>query len=181
MGIKITGSFDNAIAQLKEMAEIADKATRDSAIMPILQTASQNAQARFVAGAAETTETNVYGVSHQDIPSSVTPSKKGKTQFRVEAVGQDTLFLEFGTGIWYNGSGLYPLPKPNGVKGIGEYWEKKGYPPSWGTKNKWGFYPEGLPHTKQNLVLTHGNRAYMPMYYCREEVKNEIIKRFKLK
>lgn len=173
MGIKITGSFDNAIAQLKELAEIADKATRDDKILPILNDAAENAQSRFEGAASDTMEVNPYGMFHEDEPTTVSASKKGKTQFRVEATGEDVLFLEFGAGVKYN-NGSYPLPKPKGVVGIGQYGKRQGM------KDHWFFRADGTKG-KEWVFMTHGNGAYMPMYYCREEVKKEILKRFKLK
>lgn len=80
------------------------------------------------------------------------------------AMGEDAAFIEFGAGVYYNGSvGSSPHPK-GGELGmtIGSY--GKGY----GAKNVWGFYEDG------ELKLTHGTPAAMPMYNAVKEVCADI-------
>lgn len=78
--------------------------------------------------------------------------------------GQDAIFVEFGTGVYYNGSaGNSPHPK-GGELGftIGSY--GKGM----GQRKTWGFKRDGVTY------LTHGLPAFMPMYKAVQEVADEI-------
>ena len=80
------------------------------------------------------------------------------------AVGEDAAFIEFGAGVYYNGS-VGSSPHPKGAElgmTIGSY--GKGH----GAKNVWGFYEDG------ELKLTHGTPAAMPMYNAMKEVCADI-------
>lgn len=74
----------------------------------------------------------------------------------VIADGLDAVFIEFGAGVYYNGS-VGSSPHPKGAElglTIGSF--DKGN----GAKNVWGFRDEGSGETH----LTHGTPAAMPMY-----------------
>lgn len=75
----------------------------------------------------------------------------------VIADGSDAVFIEFGAGVYYNGSaGSSPHPKgaENGFL-IGEYGKGQG------KRNVWA-----LPGSvRGNPILTHGTPAAMPMYH----------------
>lgn len=95
--------------------------------------------------------------------------------YTIIAAGQAVCFIEFGAGVYYNSAG-YPLAKPAGVVGIGEYGEKKG------TQNTWAYYGENpgsngvlRESAKGSVVITHGNPAAMPMYYAGSEMKQKIL------
>lgn len=95
--------------------------------------------------------------------------------YTIVAGGQAVCFIEFGAGVYYNSAG-YPLQKPAGVVGIGEYGEKKG------TQNTWAYYGENpgsngvlRESAKGSVVITHGNPAAMPMYYAGSEMKQKIL------
>lgn len=80
------------------------------------------------------------------------------------AIGDDAAFIEFGAGVYYNGS-VGSSPHPKGAElgmTIGSY--GKGH----GAKNVWGFYEDG------ELKLTHGTPASMPMYNAMKEVCADI-------
>lgn len=80
------------------------------------------------------------------------------------AIGDDAAFIEFGAGVYYNGS-VGSSPHPKGAElgmTIGSY--GKGH----GAKNVWGFYEDG------ELRLTHGTPAAMPMYNAMKEVCADI-------
>lgn len=80
------------------------------------------------------------------------------------ANGEDAAFIEFGAGVYYNGS-VGSSPHPKGAElgmTIGSY--GKGH----GAKNVWGFYEDG------ELKLTHGTPAAMPMYNAMKEVCADI-------
>jgi len=87
---------------------------------------------------------------------SVTMENTGEITV-VIASGTDAVFIEFGAGVYYNGS-AGSSPHPDGAAMgflIGEY--GKGY----GKRNAWA-----LPgSTKANPILSHGTPAVMPMYH----------------
>lgn len=91
---------------------------------------------------------------------SVEPITNG---WKIVASGDSVFFIEFGAGVYFNGSEPYPEPRPAGVSRIGEYGQGKG------KQNTWGYYDSG-----GNLVLTHGNPAAMPMYHAERTMEQEI-------
>lgn len=82
--------------------------------------------------------------------------------------GKDIAFIEFGSGIFYNGGqgmiGKSPHPKGE-EKGytIGSY--GKGH----GKQNTWGYYDDG-----GQLILSHGTEATMPVYKASMEIMKNI-------
>lgn len=69
--------------------------------------------------------------------------------------GRELLFIEFGSGVYYNGS-VGSSPHPKGEEFgflIGSYGQGHG------AQKVWGYYNDS-----GDLVLTHGTRATMPMY-----------------
>lgn len=82
----------------------------------------------------------------------------------VIASGEDAVWAEFGTGVYHNGPvGTSPHPKGSELgMTIG------GYGKGMGAKTTWGFR-EG-----DELFLTHGAPASMPMYSAFEAVRKEI-------
>ena len=95
--------------------------------------------------------------------------------YTIIAAGQAVCFIEFGAGVYYNSAG-YPLAKPPGVVGIGEYGKGKG------KQNAWAYYGENpgsngvlRESAKGSVVITHGNPAAMPMYYAGSEMKQKIL------
>lgn len=79
------------------------------------------------------------------------------------AEGAPVAFIEFGAGVFYNADGSYPLKRPAGIVGIGEY--GKGY----GKRPAWGYYDAGELH------ITRGTPAAMPMYYASRGMKERIL------
>ena len=83
----------------------------------------------------------------------------------VIANGEDAVWIEFGSGVYYNGS-PGTSPHPSGAElgmTIG------GYGLGHGKQSVWGYYDE-----THNLVLTHGAPATMPMSKAITTVLNEI-------
>lgn len=82
----------------------------------------------------------------------------------VIANGEDAVWVEFGAGVYHNGSaGSSPHPKGSELGlTIG------GYGKGMGKKDVWGYYEEG------ELRLTHGTPAVMPMYNAVKTVCDEI-------
>ena len=82
----------------------------------------------------------------------------------VIAAGEDAVWVEFGAGVYHNGS-AGSSPHPEGSKlglTIG------GYGKGMGKRQIWGFYEDG------ELRLTHGTPAVMPMYNALKSVCDEI-------
>ena len=88
-----------------------------------------------------------------------------KNGYVIVADGKAVAFIEFGAGVYHNGSEPYPNPRPKGIVGIGEYGEGHG------KQKAWGYLDEN-----QELVITRGNPAAMPMWYASEEIKNAVSK-----
>lgn len=82
----------------------------------------------------------------------------------VIAAGEDAVWVEFGAGVYSNGSaGSSPHPKGSELGfTIG------GYGKGMGKRQTWGFYENG------ELRLTHGTPAIMPMYNAVKTVCDEI-------
>ena len=101
----------------------------------------------------------------------------------INADGAAVCFIEFGAGIHYNTSNAnYPANRPLGLSEIGTYGKRHG------SEDSWKFIDEtGLAETKgggkmittksgQTLIITHGNPAFMPMYYASNLMRQEIVK-----
>lgn len=95
----------------------------------------------------------------------------------LETEGNAALFIEFGAGVYYNGSESYPDPegRPSGIDAIGEYGNKRGrndywyYPADKGT----GSLGEVVELRGTPYVRTFGNPAAAPMYYARVAMADE--------
>ena len=81
----------------------------------------------------------------------------------VIAQGEDAVWVEFGAGVYHNGS-TGSSPNPYGANlgfTIGGFGEN-------GKKKTWGFYENG------DLKITHGTPATMPMFHAVESVLADI-------
>ena len=106
-----------------------------------------------------------------DVEVNVKPIDNG---YAVVASGNAVMFIEFGAGVYYNGSGSYPGELEPGVVGIGQYGQGRG-------KNDWWLYPGepgnagGVPSTAvPGMTITHGNPPAAAMYHAKQEVKDAI-------
>lgn len=97
-----------------------------------------------------------------DVSVSLNQTNDG---YVILADGKAVAFIEFGAGVYHNTSEPYPNPRPQGIVGIGEYGKGHGKRKAWGYKNE-----------NDELVITRGNPAVMPMWYASEEIKNSILK-----
>ena len=97
-----------------------------------------------------------------DVSVSLNPIGNG---YAIMAEGSAVAFIEFGAGVYHNTGEPYPNPRPNGVVGIGEYGKGKG------KQRAWGYLDEN-----NEVVITRGNPAAMPMWYASEEIKNSILR-----
>ena len=84
--------------------------------------------------------------------------------YAVYAQGDQVAFIEFGAGVFYNGSGAnYKLGRPPEISGIGEYGQGKG------KQNTWGYYDDtGALH------LTHGNPPANAFYHASVDTRRKI-------
>ena len=89
---------------------------------------------------------------------------KSKNGYVIVAEGKAVAFIEFGAGVYHNTSEPYPNPRPGGIVGIGEYGSGKG------KRKAWGYLDEN-----NEVVITRGNPAAMPMWYASEEIKNKVL------
>ena len=83
----------------------------------------------------------------------------------VVAEGEDAVWIEFGAGVYHNGS-VGSSPHPQGAE-LG--FTIGGYGKGNGRKEIWGFYEDG------ELRLTHGTPARMPMSQAMNTVINDIV------
>ena len=81
-------------------------------------------------------------------------------------------FIEFGTGVYHNSGEPYPIPRPEGIVGIGEYGQGKGKRRAWFYKGEAGTNGEVK---KNGVIKTRGNPAAMPMWYASEEMRNAVL------
>lgn len=86
----------------------------------------------------------------------------------VVAYGKEAVFIEFGAGVYLNRDGAPHPGRVGDIVAIGSYGH--GY----GKRDVWGYWPEGVEHTRENLVLTHGTPASMPMYHAALEVAKMV-------
>lgn len=87
--------------------------------------------------------------------------------WEIEAVGDSCAFVEFGTGVHYNGDGSqYPLPRPDGIVGIGQY--GMGH----GMQDSWVYYDA----TNQRFRTTHGIQMRMPMAKASAFISENALK-----
>ena len=91
--------------------------------------------------------------------------EEGTNGYVIVAEGEAVAFIEFGAGVYHNSGEPYPNPRPEGIVNIGEYGQGKGKQKAWGYKNE-----------NDELVITRGNPAAMPMWYASEEIKNSVLK-----
>lgn len=94
-----------------------------------------------------------------DVSVTVEQTEKG---YKILASGEAVCFIEFGAGVHYNGAEPYPIPRPEGIVGIGAYGEGQGAHDGW-------YYLDG--NEKQ---YTHGNPAAMPMYNAQKSIKETL-------
>lgn len=94
----------------------------------------------------------------------VTVNHDGGNITTVIANGEDAVWVEFGAGVYHNGSvGTSPHPEGSNLgMTIGSYGKGNG------KKQTWGYW-EG-----DELVLTHGAPAVMPMYNALKDVAGRI-------
>lgn len=125
----------------------------------------QNAEVRFSSSIVNDLKSG--GSEMVDADITVT-GRNGK--YVVTARGKDVAFVEFGAGVYHNGT-AGSSPHERGVElgmTIGSY--GKGL----GKSKSWGFYAnEG---DKTSLVITRGTPATMPMYRATQDIKQDLLR-----
>lgn len=143
-------SIQSAIAQLEEYRNSLDaKAKRLAERLATI--GKEDASIRF---------TQAFYDGYNDTEVSVETSETG---YVVVASGEAVCFIEFGAGVYFNGSEPYPNPRPAGVVGIGEYGQGKGKRQGW-------VYLD----MNDQRVFTRGSPAAMPMYFATKEMRDAL-------
>ena len=101
-----------------------------------------------------------YGMGNNDVSVTLEPTNKG---FKILASGESVCFIEFGAGVYYNGVEPYPMERPAGVVGIGEFGAGHGKQDGW-------FYTD----ENGEKQYTHGNPAAMPMYNAQKTIREML-------
>lgn len=149
MGLS-TKSINDAIKELKAFRDSLE-GKKDKLLKELGEIGVREASVRFT--------TAMYdGVNDSDVTLEST-----NNGYAIVAKGKAVAFIEFGAGVYHNGSEPYPDPRPAGIVGIGEY--GKGY----GKRNTWVYRDDA-----GDKVFTHGNPAAMPMWYASEEMRSQI-------
>ena len=147
-----TSSIDDVIKELKAFRDSIEIKKR-SLLKGLGEIGVREASLRFT--------TAIYdGVNDSDV------SLESTTQgYAIVARGKAVAFIEFGAGVYHNSGEPYPDTRPDGIVGIGEYGKGHGKRQAWGFRND-----------DDELVITHGNPAAMPMWYASEEMRSKIQK-----
>lgn len=95
--------------------------------------------------------------------------------YKITAFGRCVAFIEFGSGVHFNGSGSYKGDIPDGVVGIGQYGKGNGSRDYWFYKGQPGNAGGVLANGKDDVTITHGNPASMPMYKATKEITQDVI------
>ena len=148
-----TESIANAIAELKAYRDSIE-VKKNKLLKELANIGVKEASVRFTAAIYD-------GVNDVGVTAETTSNG-----YCIKAKGKAVAFIEFGAGVYYNPTGpYYPLEKPEGIVGIGEYGYGRGKRKAWG-------YPDGSGGVK----ITHGNPAAMPMWYASKEMQSKILK-----
>lgn len=146
-----TKSINTAVKELRTYKSWVSRKTRELS-RRLAEIGAAEAIVRFAGAQYDGTN---------DSTVSVDPIANG---FKIVASGGSVFFIEFGAGVYYNGSEPYPEPRPDGIVGIGEYGQGKGQ------RKAWGFYDAA-----GELVVTHGTPAAMPMYQASKKMREQIL------
>ena len=155
-------STNEAIKEINRYKKWVDEKTK-LLIEKLALIGAQEASVRFA--------TAMYdGVNDSSV--SVEPMANG---WKIVASGEAVAFIEFGAGVYHNGSEPYPNPpgRPEGVSNIGEYGKGMGKRQGWAYDGSPGLGGKVLPN---GMVFTRGNPAAMPMWYALKEMESEVLR-----
>ena len=158
-----TKSINKAIKEVKDYQEWLLRKT-DELRLRIAELIQTEAQQGFDS-AVMSVEAKTGSVIKPSV--SVTVKDDGVTT-AVIAHGEDAVFVEFGAGVYYNGSsGSSPHPKGADFGfTIGSY----GY--GLGNRRAWAYYE--IPNDKSTVRVTRGTPTQMPLYSAYEHVIQQI-------
>lgn len=161
--VKLNGrSIGNAIRQLTEYRNKIETLT-NQICKGLAEIGLKEASVRF---------TNAPYDGTNDSSVSIEQTETG---YAVVASGNAVCFIEFGSGVHYNSGFTYPIPKPDGIVGIGEMGGGRGKNDVWryhGDPGTNGQIISSNPLASEPYVLTHGNPASMPMYLALSEMRD---------
>lgn len=103
----------------------------------------------------------------------VETTKDNTGSYVITAHGKAVAFIEFGAGVYHNTT-EYPLPRPAGIVGIGEYGRKHGKRRGWAYPIEKGLGSSGVPLSRK-WAFTRGNPRAMPMYYASKEMQEKLL------
>lgn len=151
ISISLSGkSIDKALKELKAYEKWVKEKT-DLLVEKLALIGAREASVRFA--------TAMYDGTN-DVKVEVSQTQDG---WVITAEGQAVAFIEYGSGVYHNPAEPYPNPRPEGIVGIGEYGKGRG------KREAWGYYDEN-----DELVITRGNPAAMPMWYATQEMEREV-------
>lgn len=149
-----------AINELKAYRKWVDEKT-DILMKRLAEIGLNEAQIKFA---------NAVYAGDNDVKVTASSTDKG---FVITAKGKAVCFIEFGAGVFYNPSEPYPISRPQGIVGIGEYGKGNGKRKGWVYDGEAGNGGKVLENGK---VFTRGNPAYMPMWNARKEILLSVDK-----
>ena len=147
-----TKAYDRAIKQVREYAKLLETKERD-----LLKRLAQYGATRV-----EVLFARVQYDGDDSITVTFNAEQKKAT---IIANGKSVAFIEFGAGVYFNDAESYPLPRPQGIVGIGQYGKGKGNNP-----NGWYYTSNGESR------FTKGNPPAMAMYRTIIELGDEVTK-----
>ncbi len=161
--IRISLSEKDIDRAIKELEQYKREIIRKTELLrtKVAERIANLAQSGFN-GAVVDDLTNESGAKTAEVQVSIDEREKVSI---VIAAGEDAVWVEFGAGVYHNGSAgssLHPKGSELGFT-IG------GYGKGMGKRQTWGFYENG------ELRLTHGTPAIMPMYNAVKTVCDEIV------
>lgn len=154
--------IDRAIKELREYRRELN-AKLEKFIALLLQDGITVARTQLMSTVGDSVQGTIgFGVDNDGEIISATVSLDGK----------DALFIEFGAGIAYNTGHQHPLADEFGY-GIGTYPSKT--PPNKAMNPGYWIYRE--PPGSENVVVSIGTQASMPVFTAAENMRNNLIKR----
>lgn len=158
-------SIDEAISKLQEYQDWILQKTKQLAKelanvgIPVINANMEKASYTYDSDGIRSGSNTIH-IAYVELNSTGT-----STEATLIVQGEEIMFIEFGAGVYYNGT-AGDSPHPNGkVNGmvIGSY--GKGH----GVRKVWGYYDNG------KLILTHGVEAQMPVYKAEMKIVQKYL------
>lgn len=169
-----TSSIDAAVREIRDYGQWVKRKTEELR-KRVADLIVEKAQPVFDAAVVDDTFLTVIkkGENLPETPKTANVTVKaepgGENVTLVVAYGEDAVWAEFGAGVHYNGAvGSYPNPlaeKLDFIAAIGTY--GKGH----GAREVWGYLG-----SDEQIHLTHGAPASMPLYRAVQSVSGDIVK-----